>query len=454
MKKRGFFKLQNEMIDMTRGSILRPIVRFAIPLIIGNLFQQLYNMVDSIVVGNFDSYTALSAVGTAWTPTQILMGLFLGVGASATILVAQAKGASNEEQIRQTVRTGNSFVLITSLPLTILGVIFSPYILRFMNVPPDVFDLAYQYIAVLFIGTLPNLGYNLNAGVLRGIGDSRAPLVCLALSSVVNIVLDVLFVIGFGWGVAGVGIATVIAQFTAWFYSIYHIRKHYPDLDYRPLSLATDRALLGKMLRLGLPIGSNNAVWAFGFLFLHALVNQQGSIFMAGATAAGRVDTLFFLPIMSFGAAATTFAGQNVGAGLHERVRKGMHVIVLLTLSVNQVLSILLLFFGEHVLRLFNQDPRVIEVGMNCILWFAPWYWLLVLYNLFNFYMNGGGEVRLPTVSTLVMFWAVRMPMAYFLADTLGPDFLYACYPISWTMGALISGLYYASGRWKKRHVL
>jgi len=446
-------KKQSQKLDMTKGSIPKLMIQFAIPLLIGNLFQQMYNMVDSIVVGNFNGYQALSAVGTSWTPTMILMAMFLGIGTGATIMVSQFVGAGDLDRVRRTVHTATGFIFIVSLPVTILGIIFSPYILNFMNVPPDVYDMSYQYIAILFIGTIANLGYNMNSGVLRGMGDSRAPLIFLVLSSVVNIVLDLLFVAVFRWGVAGVGIATVIAQFTAWGYSIVFIRRHYPELEMPAFTLKVDLKLLKEMTRLGLPIGFNNAIFAFGFLFLQSLMNQQGSAFMAGTTAASRVDNITSLPLVSFGTAATTFAGQNAGARRMDRLRKGLGVAILLTMICNQVLMVPLLSVGKYALMLFNQEPAVLEVGYRCMWWILPWYWLFILYHMFNAYMNGAGEVRVPTISSLLMFWAVRLPAAYYFAAAFGAEYIYACYPVSWAAGALISGLYYATGRWKNRYL-
>ncbi len=440
-------------LDMTQGSIIKGIIAFAIPLLIGNLFQQLYNMVDSLVVGNFEGYTALSAVGTAGIPMQILMALFLGIGTGATILVSQFSGANDSDSIRATIRTGNTFLMVASVPITIIGLIISPITLRFMNVPSDVFGQANVYLRIIFLATLPSLGYNMNAGILRGMGDSRSPLKFLAVACVVNIILDLVFVAVFRLGVMGVAIATAISQTVAWVYSVVHIKKHYPQLDFQLFRLSVDRPLLKHMVRLGLPLGFNNAIFALGFLFLNSLVNSQGSIFMAGATASSRVDNLIFLPITSFAAAATTFAGQNVGALKHERLKQGFKQIILVTIITNVIFSGIILLLGKYALMMFNQEPEVIEVGLRCIWWVAPFYWIFTIFTICNNYMNGAGEVRMPTISSLLMFWCVRLPLAHLLFYLFGRDYIYAAYPISWTVGALISGSYFLSGRWKRHYL-
>jgi broad specificity phosphatase PhoE len=300
---------------------------------------------------------------------------------------------------------------------------------------------------------MATIGYNMNAGLLRGMGDSRSPLIFLIVACMVNIVLDLLFVAVFRWDVMGVAIATVIAQFVSWIYSILHIKHNNPEMDFKLFRFSVDKTLLKNMVRLGLPLGFNNAIFSLGFLLLNGLVNQQGSIFMAGTTAASRVDNLIFLPITSFAAAATTFSGQNVGAGNHERLRKGFWQIMLLTQICNAVLSGVVLIFGELVLMIFNRDPEIIEVGLRCIWWIAPWYWIYDIFAICNNYMNGAGEVRMPTLASLFMFWGCRLPAAYLLFDALGRDYIYACYPISWLAGAAISSVYFFTGRWKRHYL-
>ena len=444
----------NRQIDLTKGGVISGVVAFSIPLLIGNLFQQLYSVVDSIVIGNFDGHTALSAVGTAAMPSEVLLAMFVGIGMGAGIMVSQYMGAGDMEGIRRTLRTGTSFFLLCALPLTAVGILLAPWLLRFMNVPEDAFEMARQYLCTIFLGTAASLGYNMNAGVLRGMGDSRSTLKILVFACAVNIVLDLLFVAVFHWGVIGVGAATVIAQYASWIYSLIYLRRAYPELELSLLHFSVDRKTLGGMARLGLPIGFNNAVFALGFVVMNSLINRQGTIFMAGVTAAVRIDQLCFLPVSSFGAAATTFSGQNVGALQLDRLRTGFRKILLLTLAVNGALSAVILLLGKYVLRLFTREPEVIAVGLHCIWWLVPLYSIFVVYNTCCSFMNGAGEVRVPTLASLLMFWGVRIPAAYLFFDALGRDYIYASYPVSWVVGALVAGGYYLSGRWKRHFAL
>lgn len=443
----------SKTLDMTQGPIGKTVIAFAIPLLIGNLFQQLYNVVDSIVVGNFIDYTALSAVGTAGTPLQIFVALFLGIGTGATILISQFMGGQDLEGVKKTVKTATTFLTVSSVPLTILGIALTPSLLHMMNVPEQVYPMARDYLMIVFLGTICSLGYNVNVGILRGMGDSRSPLYFLIASTLVNIVLDLIFVALLNWGVPGVAVATVIAQTTAWVFSILYIKKKYPQLELKVFRLTIDKSLLKHMVRLGLPLGFNNAVFALGFLLLQSLINMQGDIFMAGATAASRVDNLVFLPIQSFGAAATTFAGQNVGARCHDRLRTGFKTILLITLAINICMATVLLGFGKYALMMFSQKQEVIAVGLQCMRWIVPFYSIFCIYSICNNFMNGAGEVRMPTLSSLVMFWVVRLPVAYLMFDLFGRDYIYSAYPISWTAGAIISGIYFLTGRWKRHYL-
>lgn len=440
-----------QSFDMTKGSITKQIIFFTIPLLIGNLFQQMYNMVDSMVVGNVNGPQALAAVGTAGNPMQVLLALFLGIGTGATILVSQYRGANNPEELRKVVKTANAFLVISSIPVTIAGVLLSAPLLHWINVPEDVFSMANSYLAIIFLGTLANLGYNLNSGILRGIGDSRSPLLFLVYSSILNTVLDLLFVAVFRWGVAGAAIATILSQYFAWIYSIIYMKRHYPELGMDMKSLHMERIHLKDMVRLGLPLGFNNAVYSLGHVILYGLINSFGSIFMAGNTAATRVDGITFMIIASFGTTATTFAGQNAGAKKEDRLKKGVWSIMGVTCLLNVILSALLLLFGRPILSLFNSTPEVVQAGYDMLLRLCPYYIIYTVFHIFNCYMNGAGEVNVPTISSLIMFWLVRLPLAYVLVDLFAPKDLYYCYPISWLVGLVISGIYFATGRWKRR---
>ena len=442
---------KEKTMDMTEGGIVGKVIAFSLPLLVGNLFQQMYNMVDSVVVGNYEGTDALAAVGTAGMPMSVMLALFTGISAAATILVSQYIGAGDQKTIRDIVRTAHSFLMICSIPILIIGMIAGRGILLGMHVPEEVIDDAHAYLRVIFLGTTASLGYNLNAGVLRGMGNSRAPLISLILSSIVNIVLDLVFVIVLHWGVVGVAAATVIANYVSWFYSIYYIKKKYPQLELKVLSLHMEKKWIAKMLTLGLPLGFNNAVYSLGHLLLRSIVNSHGAVFMAGATASNKLDTLVYLVVEAFAVAATTYAGQNAGAGRMDRLERGVKVLLVINVSINIAVCALLTIFGRQCLAIFNQEPEVIEAGYIFILWNMPFYWLYTAFHTLNCFLNGVGEVKLPTAACLIMFWLFRLPLAYFLSTTLGKEWLYMCYPISWVLGLSITGIYFLRGKWRKK---
>lgn len=442
---------KRQAMDMTRGGIARQFIAFSIPLLIGNLFQQLYNMADSIIVGNCNGAEALAAVGTSGLPMDVMLAVFLGFSAAATIMVSQYAGAGDQETIRDVVRTANNFLILCAVPITVIGILAGKLILQGMQVPEDVIDQAHAYLTIIFIGTVASLGYNLNAGILRGMGDSQAPLVCLVISSIVNIVLDLIFVMGFGWGVAGAAVATVIAHFVAWFYSIYYMKKHYPQLEVKIFSFHMEKTWIRKMVMLGLPLGFNSGIYSLGHLLLRSIVNSHGSVFMAGATASNKLDTLVYMVISAFAVAATTFAGQNAGAGRRDRLDQGIKVILAINVFSNIAICALITIFGRQCLWIFNQQPDVIEAGYIFILWNMPFYWMYTAFHTLNCFLNGVGEVKVPTIACLIMFWLFRLPLAYFLSVTFGRNWMYMCYPISWALGLTITGIYFLRGSWRKK---
>lgn len=435
---------------MTQGSIVKKFILFALPLLVGNLCQQLYNTVDSIIVGNYNGAEALAAVGTAGFPMDVMLAIFLGLSSAATILVSQYVGAGDHETIRDVVRTANNFLMLCSVPITVVGIVVSRWILIGMQVPEDVIDEAHIYLVVIFVGTIASLGYNLNAGVLRGLGDSQAPLIALVISSITNIILDLVFVIMFRWGVAGVAIATVIANFVSWFYSIWYIKKNYPQLEYKVLSMELDKHWIRRMVSLGLPLGFNSGVYSLGHLLLRSIVNSHGSIFMAGATASGKLDSIVYMVLAAFAVSTTTFAGQNAGAGRMDRLNKGIKIMMIINVVSNFVICMIMTLWGREFLWIFNQDLEVIEAGYIFIVWCFPWYWMYAAFHTMNCFLNGVGEVKLPTAACLIMFWLFRLPVAYLLSVNWGHDWMYMCYPFSWLLGLAITGVYFVKGSWRK----
>ncbi len=442
-----------KQIDMTRGNILPAIFAFAIPLMLGSFFQQLYSMVDGLVVGNYVGSAALAAVGTGEAPLFAMACLFIGLGTGITILTSQAKGRGDNVEIKNILATCTSFGTVIAIPLSIAGIAATPLILRAINVPEDVFPLAYTYIAILLLGAAPSIGYNLNAGVLRGLGDSRNPLMFLVVAGITNIVLDLVFVIFFRWGVVGVAAATFIAQAAAWLTSVVFIRRHYPALELKLFSLKLEWPLLRRIFRVGLPLGLNNFVYAIGGVILQSMINTHGSVFMAGVTAANRMQDVAGIVASSFAAAGSAFCAQNVGAMDEGRIKKGVWVTMSAAVLLCIALSSLVLLLGKPLISMFNDDPDVINYGYGILKLILPFYWIFPIFSVMCHYMNGAGEVKAPTLFSMVMFWGIRLPLAWYLSEKVGYTYIYLAYPISWVFGVIMAGGYFLSGRWKRHYM-
>ena len=439
---------------MTVGSPTKLILVFAIPLLIGNIFQQFYNVVDSIVVGNYVGSTALAAVGTAFPVIFMFTSLFMGIGIGATIMIAQYYGAGDHDRVRRTVDTIYSSMMIGSVPLTIIGVLLSSTFLKLMQVPDDTFADAYTYITIIFIGILPTLGYNINAGILQGLGDSRSPLIFLSIATGINIVLDLVFVLVFHWGVAGVAIATVIAQFSSWVFGILYINKKYPNLNINPFRFRFDKTLFVQSIKLGIPAGFQQAIFSLGIMMMQSLVNSYGSDFMAGYNGATKIDTFSFLPIQSFATSVTTFVGQNIGAGRMDRVKQGAKATLIMSIGCNLVLSVLLLLFSPLLMRMFSPSDPVIAAGMAYLYRILPFHWLLAILFVINGVMRGAGEMIMPVISTTISLLLARVPSAYLIAHYIGRDNIYFSFPIGWALGLVLALTYYLSGRWKRKSIV
>lgn len=441
----------NKQINtMVEGSPFRLILAFAFPMLIGNIFQQLYNMVDSIVVGNYVGKVALAAVGTGFPIIFLMTSLFIGIGIGATILISQYIGAGDMDNVRKTSQTIYTAMILSSIPISIIGIIFCRPILLLINTPADVLPMAKQYMLIIFAGMVASFGYNINAGILQGLGDSKSSLLFLAIATLINIVLDLLFVLAFNWGVPGVAIATIIAQAFSWIFGIIYMKRKYEVLNFPITKFYFDREIFKKILKLGLPTGIQQALFSVGIMSLQSLVNGYGSDFMAGFNAANKIDTFAFMPIQSFSNAVTTFTGQNIGAGRLDRVHKGTVAAIVMSLFVS-ILALLVIPLGPFILKMFNSDPAVIDAGMIYLNNVMPLLLLLSIVFTLNAVIRGAGESIIPMIGSLVSIWVGRIPAAYYIAANFGKEYLFYSYGVGWLLWLLISGPYYLSGKWKAK---
>ena len=438
-------------IDMTTGPIMRNIMLFALPIVAGNILQYLYTTVDTLVIGNYCDHTAIASVGTSSQPIEVLLCIFLGIGTGVSILVSQHAGANDQKGIRNACKTAISFVYLFGIPISILGWFAAPGILKFMDVPADVWDNAILYTRIVLCGAIGNIGYNMNAGILRGLGDSRASLYFLMVSTVVNIVLDILLVGVFGLGVPGVAFATTTAMFLAWVVSIIYIRRKYPDLEFTILPRTIVKRELKQIISIGLPIGLNNSLFSFGHVALQTLINAQGSVFMAGWSISGRVTGLSNMAITGMSSAATTYSGQNYGAGRIDRLKQGQIIIPLASGLITLGLGLFFIVLRMPILGLFTSDMEVLRLAGKNVIVLLLGQWMYAVFNAISCIVNGTGRVKYTTLINLMMLWAVRVPSAYLIARFIDGRRVMYSFPISFCFGMLcMIGYYLFSPSWKK----
>lgn len=441
----------NKKIDMTTGPIMKKVWLFALPIIFGNILQQLYTTVDTLVIGQYCDKESLAAVGTSAQPVEVLLCIFIGVGTGVSILVSQTMGAKDFDKIRKLCSTAVFFVYACGIPLTIIGVLLTPFILKCMGVPQDTWNYALTYTRIIFLASLGNVGYNMNAGILRGLGDSQASLYFLVISCIANIVLDYLFVAGFNMGAGGAALSTAVAMFISWLVSILYIKKKFKELSFPVISLKCEKRMLKDILEIGLPIGLNNSLYSFGHIVCQTMVNAQGSTYMAGISIAGRVTGCTNIAITALSSAATTYSGQNFGAKNYDRLRKGYIRIPLVSGMVTLAFGLAFISVRMPILRVFSKDSEVLMYAGRYVVVLLLSQWLYAIFNGIICIVNGVGKVKYSTVVNILMLWAVRVPTAFIITKFFDGTYLMLAYPISFTFGMIaMIGYYVFSPDWRK----
>ncbi len=436
-------------IDMTSGSIMKLVIIFALPIIASNVLQQLYTIMDTLIIGNFCGATSIAAIGTSSQPIEVFMCVFMGIGGGVSILVSMYTGSRDDVALGKIVKTSISFTYMAAIPLSILGIVLTPLILRFMNVPEDTWDLAVIYIRIVFLGLLGTMGYNMNAGILRGLGDSSSTLLFLVISSITNIILDISFVAGFHMDVAGAAIATIISMYLSWLASVLYIIKKYPQIGFTFLPRKVDKKSLADILRIGLPLGFNNSIYTVGHILMQSLINTQGSSFMAGASVAGKIMGVSSVAISSFSQAMSTFAGQNYGAKEYARLRRGGKLVPMYSALITITLGVFMYLFATPLIRFFTDDPEAIKYALLCVHIQVPFQWCFCVLNTILNLANGIGAVKYSTVVNLLMLWTVRIPSAYLISIFIDGHYVTGGVSISFVFGMIASLFFYRSSSWK-----
>jgi len=440
--------------DMTQGTIWKHLLAFALPLMIGNLFQQLYNTVDSIVVGQFVSKQALAAVGSTTSIINMLVGFFSGVSVGAGVIISQRFGAKDPEGVHKAVHTTVSLTLIIGLVGTVVGILLAPIMLTLMKTPQDVFVEAKAYLQIYFGGISGLMLYNMGSGILRAVGDSRRPLYFLIFSSVVNIVLDLLFVLVFHMGVEGVAYATIIAQFSSAALIYLTLYRTQDVHRFQPSKLKIYPAVMKSIIRVGLPAGLQQALTSFSNVFVQSYINSFGTNCVAGWSCYHRIDQFILLPMQSISMASTTFVGQNIGNRDLERTEKGIRTAVSLSILVTGVLITLVCIFCVPLIRIFNADPAVLEYGKNFIRLISPFYLIICFNQIYAGALRGAGDAKAPMIIMLfsfVLFRQIYLAVGTQFPALNNPWFVGLGYPAGWAMCSSLQLLYYYKSHWRDR---
>ena len=425
--------LQRGDTDMTVGSIPGHLIRFAIPLVIGNLFQQLYNTVDSIVVGNYVGHQALAAVGCTTPIVNMLIGLFIGLSSGAGVVISQYYGARDQEKLPLAVQTTVTLTLIMCAVLTALGVLLTPLMLRLMDTPADVLPAAAEYLRIYFWGVSGVLLYNIGAGILRAVGDSTRPLYFLIFSALTNTVLDVLFVKYFSMGIAGAAIATVISQCLSAVLVLFLLSRTRAAyrVDLRHLGL--QKAILGKICSVGIPSSLQLAITSFSNIFVQGYINRFESACMAGWAAYTKIDAFAMLPMMSLSIAITTFVGQNLGAGDLRRAKASTGYGTVMGFLLMLVLLAPLMLFAPQLTSLFNDEPEVLRYGTWFIRVISPFYLLFSVNQVYLGTLRDAGNTK-AAMSICLGCYVVFRQIYLFVSYRLGGGLLAVTlgYPAGW----------------------
>ena len=444
-------RIENTTNTIVDGVIWKGLLKFFFPIMLGTLFQQLYNTVDAVVVGQFVGTQALAAVGGSSSQiVNLFIGFFVGLSSGATVIVSQYFGAREDKGVSRAVHTAMALAFIAGAVMTVVGLVLAPAMLEIMNTTEDTIADSTLYLRIVFLSMIPSMVYNVGSSILRAIGDSRSPLYFLAAACLVNVVLDLAFVLIFHMGVAGVAIATSIAQAVSAVLVFVALCRAKGSYRIIPREIRPERELLARTVRIGLPTGLQSVLYAVSNIIITTSINGFGTDTVAAWVAFGKVDALFWLILSAFGVAIMTFVGQNYGARKFDRVHKSLKVALAIAAVTSIVYGAVLLLVGQYVFRLYTNDQTVMDVAIYMMMCMVPGYVLYVPIELISGALRGMGDTLIPTVITAVGICALRV-LWIFAVVPLWHDILAITisYPISWLLTSAAFILYYARVRRK-----
>lgn len=459
LAKKSIFGKRND-IDMTHGSIVKQILAFAFPLLIGNLFQQLYNMVDAWVIGNSGQNGAYAAVGSVGPIINILIGFFVGLSSGTSVVVSQYYGAKEYKKVHDAVHTAIATTFILGIVLTIVGVGMTPMFLKIMlrDADGEIYAHAKSYLTIYFAGIIGLMFYNMASGILRAIGDSQRPFYFLVVSSVVNIVLDLFFVYKLGMSADGVALATIIAQFVSAILAIVALLRSEACIKLIVKDIKISGKILKKIVMIGFPAGLQMAITAFSNVFVQsyiANVNGNPTHVLGGWTSYSKIDMFMFLPVQSIALAVTTFVGQNVGVKNFKRAKEGTFKAIGLSLVITVTIIIITMLLSPQLVKIFNDDPEVVRYGKMLLLWLSPFYVLPCLNQIFAASLRGMGNSTAPMIIMLSTFVGFRQIYLFVVSNYISNEILPVAfsYPAGWFLCMCTISIYYFAYKPKKNIV-
>ena len=437
--------------DLTEGKVWKVIVRFALPLLVGNLLQQFYNITDSIIVGQFLGKEALAAVSASFFIYYFIISLVIGVGSGTTVVISQLFGAKQYQKVQLAFSSFFIFMLVGGIILSIAGIIFAEPVFRLTNTPEEVIPQAVVYFRIYIGGTFLFVTFNSIISILRGVGESVRPMLFILITTVLNIAFDLLFILVFKWGIEGAARATVVSQGIGMCIALAYVNNTHPLLSIKKQDMLFDWKLFKESLKIGLPTSVQQCAIALGLIALLGIVNSFGTNTLTAYGAAGKIDTIITQAILTLSGALAAFCGQNIGAGSLDRVKKGVRFTMYTNIALGLLTFAAVYLFGNEMMRIFTKDIDVVAIGKEYLLIIGGFFIVHGALNVYNGALRGAGDTLFPMITSLVCLWLIRIPLAYYLSSWLGRNGIWWAIGISITIGLIVTFVYYKMGFWKRR---
>ena len=437
--------------DLTEGKVWKVIVRFAVPLLVGNLLQQFYNITDSIIVGQFLGKEALAAVSASFFIYYFIISLVIGVGSGTTVVISQLFGAKQYQKVQLAFSSFFIFMLVGGIILSIAGIIFAEPVFRLTNTPEEVIPQAVAYFRIYIGGTFLFVTFNSIISILRGVGESVRPMLFILITTVLNIAFDLLFILVFKWGIEGAARATVVSQAIGMCIALAYVNNTHPLLSIKKQDMLFDWKLFKESLKIGLPTSVQQCAIALGLIALLGIVNSFGTNTLTAYGAAGKIDTIITQAILTLSGALAAFCGQNIGAGRLDRVKKGVQFTMYTNIALGLLTFAAVYLFGNEMMRIFTKDIDVVAIGKEYLLIIGGFFIVHGALNVYNGALRGAGDTLFPMITSLVCLWLIRIPLAYYLSSWLGRNGIWWAIGISITIGLIVTFVYYKMGFWKRR---